>query len=329
MQAVKSSAPEVASGPAPDAPRGLAAFRAYLAERFPVPVTLMLAVATAAASYAAAQARTLAAGAPLVIDVAFLGGIALVFLFLFHLRVFDEHKDFAHDSATRPDRPVQRGLVTLNQLKIWGAITLALEAVIALEPGIRAGWWWAIPVGYSVLMAFEFFMKDWLERHFALYAITHSAVMSLCAIAVAARFTERYSPGFPLEVLGVIIMALASFFSVDVLRKTWAPESEIAGVDSWSRLIGIPKAAFLGSLLLVITGLAGAWVGLRLGAGYGWIATSAVVTLWSVWQIRAFAVSPTVKREKMLQVIAGVHLLVMWVGVAVVAGIAHGVEWMR
>ena len=52
-----------------------------------------------------------------------------------------------------------------------------------------------------------------------------------------------------------------------------------------------------------------------------------MVTLWGGWTIRAFATSPTVKREKMLQVVAGVHLMVVWIGVAVVAGIHHGVSW--
>jgi hypothetical protein len=324
MQAVSPSP----AAPSP-APRGWSAFRAYCAERFPVPVTLMLAVATAAASYAAAQAVQLRAGAPLVADLAGLGGAALVFLFLFHLRVFDEHKDFAADSATRPDRPVQRGLVTLGQLKIWGAIALALEAAIALQPGVAAGWWWALPVAYSVLMAFEFFAKEWLERHFGWYAFTHTAVMVLVILAIAARFTERAGTGFPVEIVGVFAMGLASFFSVDVLRKTWAPESEIAGVDSWSKLIGIGPAAWLGVATLVVAGASAGWVGARLGGSYGWFATCAVVTLWGAWQIRAFAAQPTVKREKMLQVIAGVHLLVVWVGVAVVAGIHHGVEWMR
>jgi len=310
-------------------PRGLAAFRAYLAERFPVPVTAMLSIATAAASYAAAQAATLRVGDRLVLDVAALGGALLVFLFLFHLRVFDEHKDFAHDSATRPDRPVQRGLITLGQLKVAGAITLALEAAIALQPGLAAGWWWVLPVGYSVLMGFEFFAKAWMERHFVVYAITHTLVMLLVVLAIAARFTMRNADGFPVELIGVGVMGLASFFSVDVLRKTWAPESEIDGVDSWSRLIGLRSAAVLGGALLAIAGAAASWVGLRLGGGYGWIATCAAVTAWGFWMLRGFVADPTVKREKLLQVVAGVHLLVVWIGVAVVAGIAHGVEMMR
>ena len=298
----------------------MSAWRAYLAERFPVPVTLMLAVATAAASFAVARAPGIEAG--LVVDGG-LGGVALMFLLLFHLRVFDEHKDFAEDARTRPDRPVQRGLVTLAQLKVAGAIAIGLEIAIAVAGGER-GAWWALPLGYSVLMLYEFGAPRWLHRHFAIYAISHSAITSLVCVALVMRYAGPAVPALELAILATL--ALASTFAIDVLRKTWAPASELDGVASWSKLLGVGRATWLGAALIAIAGGAGAWLGWRLGGGTIWLGVAGTVTGWGIAMIRGFASDPTAKGEKLLQVVAGVHYLVVWTGIAVAAGAAHGVE---
>jgi 4-hydroxybenzoate polyprenyltransferase len=306
----------------------LKAWRTYLAERFPVPVTLMLAFATASASYVVGDGPVFGAGnGTVVFDVlGFLADVALMFLLLFHLRVFDEHKDFAQDAATRPDRPVQRGLITLGQLKVAGAVAIAIEVALAISAGTR-GLWWALPLGYSVLMLFEFGAPRWLERHYPIYAISHSAITSMVCIALALRFPWRgYAWG--LELPALALLALASTFSIDVLRKTWAPESEIAGVDSWSQMVGVRKATVLGALLIGIAGACAAWLGWRFGGRGVWLAVIGALTGWGIWTILRFAAAPTKKGEKMLQTVAGIHYLVAWTGIAIVAIAEHGISFV-
>jgi 4-hydroxybenzoate polyprenyltransferase len=299
----------------------------YLAERFPVPVTFLLAAATAAAASVVAQVPRLPVYVVDVSDVA--AGVALMFLLLFHLRVFDEHKDFAQDQATRPDRPVQRGVVTLGELKVAGAIAIGLELAIAgLAFGADAVWW-LLPLGYSVLMLYEFGAKHWLERHYAVYAISHSAITSAVCVALVMMANPRFGDPSPAHVAVLAVLALASTFSIDVLRKTWAPSSEIDGVDSWSKLIGRGPAALLGVVLIASASGAAGWLGWETGGRWGWIGFLAAVTLWALMTIRGFVVDPTAKKEKMLQVVAGVHYLVVWIGVAVIAAIALGVEVVR
>jgi hypothetical protein len=295
----------------------LARWKAYLAERFPIPVTLMLAFATAAAAYVVGGA---ARGGAVPIDLLrFAGMVGLMFLLLFHLRVFDEHKDFAQDAATRPDRPVQRGLVTLRQLKVAGAIAIGAEIAIALASGVR-GLWWLLPLGYSVLMLFEFGAPKWLERHYPIYAVSHSAITSMVCIALAPVSV----PEMPV----LALLALASTFSIDVLRKTWAPDSEIDGVDSWSKMAGIGRACALGAALIAIAGACAGWLGWRFGGGALWLGFDAVLTGWGIWTIRGFARAPSKKGEKLLQTVAGVHYLAAWTGVAIAAIAAHGGRWV-
>jgi len=304
---------------------GFGTLKAYASERFPVAVTLLLSLALAAASYAAAQQETLRAGAPLLLDGTALGGCLMVFLFLFHLRVFDEHKDFEIDAATRPDRPVQRGLITLDQLKLLGVIVVVLEIALAVEPGLKIAAYYAIPLLYSVLMFFEFFAKEWLTARFVLYAVTHTIVMSMLALALAVRFSMRAHVEVSTAVLALLGLCVTSFFAVDTLRKTWAPETEREGLDSYSQNYGIPTAGWISAVLLLASAGLGGWIGWLLGGRYIWLGVVALVTLWGLAEIRAFVATPEAKREKRLELVAGMHLLVIFIGLAVVAGMANGV----
>ncbi len=306
----------------------LAALRAYLAERFPVPVTLMLSAATALGAYAAAQSATVGAGAPLVIDGVGLSGCLMIFLFLLHLRVFDEHKDFQLDAETRPDRPVQRGLVTLAQLRVLGLFALAGEVALALTAGVGPALVFAAPLVYSVLMFYEFFARDWLGARLVAYALTHTVVMSLLALAVAVRVTMPLELGISPALWGFLALNLTSYWAVNVLRKTWAPSSEVDGLDSYSKRYGVLRAGLLGGALLVVSAALGGWVGWQLGGRFIWLAVVALVTLWGLYEIRAFARAASTRGEKRLELVAGVHLLVLFFGVvgcAVGHGLAIGV----
>jgi 4-hydroxybenzoate polyprenyltransferase len=219
---------------------------------------------------------------------------------------------------------VQRGLITLRQLKIAGAIVLLAQLALMLIPGVAAGWWWALAIGFSLLMYVEFFAHAWLGKHFGVYAVSHSAVAIPMVVALALRFTVLEHVAVPVQVWVLALAGLGSFMGIDVLRKTWAPVSEIEGVDSWSRLIGLGRAAILGAAILIGVALLVGWVGWSLGGRIGWLATVVVVTGWGCFELRRFVGAPTPKGEKLLQAVAGLHLLVLWLGLAVVAAVAHG-----
>ncbi|HUH05617.1 MAG TPA: UbiA family prenyltransferase [Kofleriaceae bacterium] len=299
-------------------------FAEYLGERFPVPVTLLLSVATALGAYATAQAEIIRAGnAPLIIDGTALAGCLMIFLFLFHLRVFDEHKDYQLDAETRPDRPVQRGVITLGQLKVLGAIAAAGQIALALAAGPKLAALYAIPMAYSLLMYVEFFARDWLAARIGWYAISHTVVMCLLALVLGVRYADG-AFGVPPALWGFVALNLTSFLSVDVLRKIWAPPTEVDGLDSYSKRYGIPRACSLGAALIVASAAIAGWTGWNLGGRIGWLAVVAAVTAWGLFEIRGFAAAPTVKREKRLELVAGMHLLVLFLGLVVLAGVIGG-----
>ena len=153
---------------------------AYFRERFPIGVTSLHALATAAmivgiSSGTASQLASLQSA--LLIGGSF-------FFFMFRMRVTDEFKDRRHDDKNYPNRPVQRGLISTHDLLSLGVLALTVELVCAWYAGATTGHPWAIGwhlciLGYSVLTHFEFFAKRFLAAHFNFTFIIHQAIFVL------------------------------------------------------------------------------------------------------------------------------------------------------
>lgn len=303
-------------------PRRLAA---YLAERFPLAKHGVLIAAYASSNHFLAQAlvepeRRLAYdGRFALIALALLG-------FFFHLRVFDEHKDFAEDSRHYPDRVLQRGLVTLGHLRWLGGIAIGLELAAAMLCGRAALVAWLIAFGYSLLMLEEFFLRQWLKERFFLYATSHLAVMPLLALTVFSFTTGLY----PWQAPGLYLLyAWVGFFVTfnwEVSRKIRAPEDEIEGVDSYTRLFGTHGAANLVLLLRGIDTALVAAVGWRLGLAawfYAALVALFAVCLVSYVQYRAHPNRATAKR---METWAGIYVIAFDVLLAVELVRRYGLE---
>src|SRR3954467_15780952 len=127
---------------------------AYLAERFPLLGHGVL----IAAYYSSNQflARTLTRpDEPMRYDLTTLLGVLTLFCFFFHLRVFDEHKDYAEDGVHYPHRVLQSGLVSLRDLKVLGGIAIAAEVLLSALRGPAAFVAWLAAFLFSVLMLKE------------------------------------------------------------------------------------------------------------------------------------------------------------------------------
>ena len=149
--------------------------KTYFAERFPLAMAGPLSLATAA----------LILGLYREIPLSAVGLLALSFLsFMLRMRVTDEFKDSAHDDRNYPNRPVQRGVISKKQLIVLGVIAGLIELSSVIGLGLifdnpSGSIWYGLIVIYSVLTRFEFFAKNYLERHFNVYLITHQAIFLL------------------------------------------------------------------------------------------------------------------------------------------------------
>jgi len=218
-------------------------FSAWMSERFPPSHSALFLVLYATALL---YGRFGAQEGALRIGLGDVPGFLAVWCFFFMLRIFDEHKDLETDSANHPDRVLQSGLVTLGHLKAAGAAAVALQLGVSLwlDQGLgRITWLWFAVMGWSALMAAEFFCRAWLVERLLLYAFSHMLVMPLALVWMA-----QMGAGTDPAPAGVGWLALLSFFSgaaFEVTRKTRGPEEERPGVDSYTRALGVNVASLL------------------------------------------------------------------------------------
>jgi len=218
----------------------------YLQERFPLP------------TYALLTGLYVAGGASVALDVSGMpanplriaAAALVVLLVFFHLRIFDEFKDYARDCLNHPERLVQRGVVTLKDLKRWGALALVVEAALSAALGWSALVCWVLVLGFSVLMRLEFFIGGWLEKRPFTYAATHQPVMLfISAFIYAAQGLALHQVLWP-ALIPHQLAALGGMFSFEVARKLRAPADELEHDYTYTTAHGPRVAALVGGLLL-------------------------------------------------------------------------------
>lgn len=281
---------------------------AYLAERFPLLGHGIL----IAAYYSSNQflARVLTdPGRPMHYDLTSLAGALTLFCFFFHLRVFDEHKDYAEDCRHYPDRILMRGLVTLRDLKILGGIAIALELALSAWRGPAAFVAWAAAFAFSFLMLKEFFAREWLKRHFLVYTVSHMLVMPLLSLLVWSFATGRVPWAAPPWYFVYAWVGFFVTFNWEVSRKIRAPEDEIAGVATYSRIFGTYGAAWLVLAIRVVDTLLVILVGRHLGLGWGFTAALAALFAFCLVAFYQFRVHTSRRTAKLMETYAGVYII--------------------
>ncbi|MES1241773.1 MAG: UbiA family prenyltransferase [Acidobacteriota bacterium] len=281
---------------------------AYLAERFPVLGHGVLIFAY----YSSSQflARTLTEpGRPMHYDLSSLLGGLTLFCFFFHLRVFDEHKDYAEDCVHYPHRVLQSGVITLRDLKVLGGIAIALEIALCAWRGPEALVAWAAAFVFSLLMLEEFFIRDWLKDHFLVYTTSHMLVMPLLSLLVFSFATGRWPWTAPPWYWMYAWVGFFVTFNWEVSRKIRAPEDEIEGVATYTRVFGTYGAAWVVLLIRVIDTALVSLVGWHLGLSpwfYATLVALFAVSLVGFWQYRFHTSRKTAKR---METYAGMYII--------------------
>lgn len=297
----------------------------YQSERFPV-VKHGLLIAAFGAS-AAGLSAMLRGGEPGW--KAFVVAIVVLFGLFLQLRIADEHKDAADDAAFRPERPVPRGLVTLAELRLVaaGAAAIQIAATVWLDWRLLA--LLALAWAWMGLMTREFFAPAWLKARPVLYMISHMAVMPLIDLfATACDWLP--AGGFGAKQSGPALVAFLALSFVngivlEVARKSWAPDQEREGVETYSRLWG-PEAAGLVMAAAAFAGLAlSAYVHVATLAHPVFLAGLLGVGGWAMAAAVIYATGPTPRAARMVEASAGGFVLGNYLLLGVlplVAGIA-------
>ena len=297
-------------------------FWAWMRERFPPGHAVLFVVLYLAA---AVTAQALLRGGPVRLVPADVLSAVAAYAFFLMLRIFDEHKDFAADAVNHPERALQRGWITLGHLRALGAVAIVLQASVSIarDGGIGASTgWWLVAFGWSLLMAAEFFVPEMLRPQLLLYAATHMVVMPLIMLWLAHMGVN--GAVLPWSVGWLAALSFTSGFAFEIARKTKAPNDEQRGVDSYSSILGPRRAALLTSALVIVSAGVAARTTLLVADGReSWmaIAVQLAVAAIIVWQLSAFAASPTTGAARRCEKLVSVALLVFHVAIiaAVVA----------
>lgn len=286
---------------------GLETLWIYQQERFPlIPNGLLIAAMTVSG----VCYSSLVTGTADLPDLpALIAGFSTVLLVFLLMRFFDEFKDAAEDALYRPYRPVQRGLISLTEIGWLAALSIAIQ--LALQwiwlPGQLP--WLLLIYGYLALMTCEFGVGRWLKQHPLVYAVSHMLIMPLIGLYVTGLDWHRGGPP-PAGIFPFLALLFCTGFVIEIGRKVRAPESEEAGVDTYSGLFGPVRAAWLwlgaltGTVVCAVAlGTLGIWAvsvlaaGLFCGLVLGWRYTrrpdvpraTLIETYSGIWSLLLFA----------------------------------------
>lgn len=314
MNATAAAQPRMSStatGPSLDDAAWPRRFYAWMQERFPLANGLLIAVIFVAALLGGRHA----AGLPPRLHAFDVAGFAAAWCFFLMLRIFDEHKDYALDCTLYPERVLQRGLITLGQLKAVGALAVTTQLIVSLlaDGGFGAATLrWLVTFAYSLLMLKEFFVGEWLGRRLVLYAVSHMVVTPL-AILWMAQLGAGHAP-LSAGAYAYAGLSFALGFCFELARKMKSPSEERPGVVTYTSLFGVGAMARTVSLLWIVTAAGTAAVVWLDGSPIAptWLAVAALaLALPPVMLLARFATAPTPKSAKAATNIVGIMMLVV------------------
>ena len=287
----------------------------YQAERFPLLKTsVLLAVFTASGISLSAHL----AGRPLPHLWTFVAVWLVAVIFFFQLRAADELKDFEDDSRYRPERAVPRGLVSLRLilgLAAAGAVVavvLTLSVSLSLIGPLLLVWLW---LG---LMTVEFFVPVWLKARPILYLVSHMAIMAFVDFYVTAAEWLPHAAVPPPGIWVFVILSCVNGCVLEFGRKTWAPESERQGVESYSSLFGPKRAAMIWAGCCVVSwALLGA-IGVLIGAAWLIFAAATIALVPILLLAWSFSRRPSVEGQKRIELASGLWVFACYT----IAGLA-------
>lgn len=304
------------------------AFWAWMRERFPPSHAVLFVVLYLTA---ALTAQAMVRPGPVIVRLSDASSCAAAYAFFLMLRIFDEHKDYAVDAVNHPDRALQRGWITLAHLRVLGAIAILVQLLVSLVSD--DGWgpvtqWWLIALGWSLLMAREFFAADWLRSRLLLYAASHMLVMPLVMMWMAQMGVGRTA--LPLSIGWLAALSFTSGFAFEVARKTKAPADERDGVDSYSAIAGPRRAALLTSLFVGLSGALATRVTLAVADGMpAWLAIGVIVlvALLVIGQLVTFGSHPSPAGAKRCEKVVSVALLASHAAIIGAIVAERGLRW--
>ncbi|OPX30356.1 MAG: hypothetical protein B1H08_01975 [Candidatus Omnitrophica bacterium 4484_171] len=211
-------------------------------------------------------------------------GALTVLLIFFHLRIFDEIKDYKNDLIVHKDRPLARGLIKVREAKLAAGFLIVLELCLAFFINQAAFIAVLCTVLYSLVMYKEFFIGNWLRPKMATYALAHTLVSCWMSVYIYSAVTGfnfwRISKAY-----GLFVLVNWMIFNIfEFGRKTFGREEEEELVESYSKRLGAIRAAFN----VVFMATVAMYIAVRIGDIYS-LGTFYIVSVYLLYGLTLLA----------------------------------------
>ncbi len=244
----------------------------YQEERFPVKILTFTTLAV-----------VLSSAAILSYEISFfqaLMNFLACMVFLFHIRVIDESRDFKHDAAFHPDRPVQRGLLSVKELFIYDIPGLLIFLFTAWYFGLPSRVYGVILLIFSFITWKDFYLGAKFKRKFFLYNAVNMLQMVLMQFFIYAVFIRSFMVS---EVMWIhLLFVIFNTILMEFVRKIKISGEESQGKDTYSWHLGFQRSLVVFYIFSIINYLTFVWMLYTISAsatGYVVIALSFIILL--------------------------------------------------
>lgn len=166
--------------------------------------------------------------------------LVISLLYILHIRILDDRRDFKHDSLYHKERPVQKGIITNHDLLKIDIVVLPTLILLTAFFGVFALLLIFIMLIYSFLAERSFFIEMSLKKNFFIYNLVNTIqtfILQLLVYTIFAGtipFTTLLITHYAFTCIGTIIF--------EFVRKVKLPKEDGSGRDTYTWYLGFQKA---------------------------------------------------------------------------------------
>jgi hypothetical protein len=169
-----------------------------------------------------------------------IGALLISLLYLLHIRILDDRRDFKHDSLYHRERPVQKGIITLKELWKIDAVIIPVLVLGAIYYGTLASLIMISMISYSFLAEKNFFLDNAFKKHFLIYNFVNTIQTFILQLFVYTIFTGT----IPITILLITHYAFTCTGTIifEFVRKVKLPKEDGAGRDTYTWHLGFQRS---------------------------------------------------------------------------------------
>lgn len=174
----------------------------------------------------------------------------IVGIFQFQRRIADDLRNLQHDRRTEPDRPIPRGLVSPNELRLLFLALVPIQAILCGLIDVRMWGLLLVATGFLMLLTLGVGPLRWNRLHPLFYLFFHrlAAPLTLYVASAAEWMPRNGSPPFALILL--LLVSYSNSFILEIGRNFRLPAESDPDARSYAVLWGPRRASLIWWMLI-------------------------------------------------------------------------------